>query len=315
MYDEAHVYQYNPVMISGESSQSASGHIPKAKSEAALHVATHSAAAAGQRRRHPQDRARSGASTPRASAKYRDDEDWLARTRAVTHEVLQEAKGQTWTASRDSSTTLTHLQSDDDDDDEGYEELAALSASQARLQSAPHSPVSARIRSPMWGSRYGSRQGSRRTSRRGSVSGAPRTPLAHVTMLPEEDYFTTNPPVSVRPDFRDVEESDADETDDAESEVARLSKETSKGFGGIFDRIMRFGLFGVPEDEEDPDDEKFGNETEDEAKMRRTAEAKRKFEEEDKAAKIPPAPEGLDGQPRWQEDAAWLLSIASKAFF
>lgn len=313
LYEDAVEYTYS----------TGSGQIPKAKSEAALFVRQpHLPGHAVSRKPQTNIRSKTGTNTPRARSGPRqaDDADWLSRTRATTHEILQEAKGQSWLASRDSSTSLTHLESDDDDADidDGYEEMAALSASQARSGTAL-GPTSARIRSPAWGSRYGSRSGSRRTSRRGSVT-SQRTPLAMTTAQPEGgDYFNCSSLVApVQVEFDDPEEEGTQETD-PEREVARLSKTGSYGVGGIVDRLMNFNLFSVSEHEEaTTDDEHRANRTDDETKERHAAEAKRAYEKAERRPAVPPAPSGNDqdgDQARWQDDAAWLLSVASKAIF
>ncbi|KAI7710879.1 hypothetical protein KC353_g9368, partial [Hortaea werneckii] len=107
-----------------------SGQIPKAKSDAALlnqqRLSGYGVPLRGKQYR----RSRTGTSTPTgrrisngtAENDEDDNDDWLTRTRASTHALLQEAKGQSWLATRDSSTSLAHLDSDADDidDDEGY---------------------------------------------------------------------------------------------------------------------------------------------------------------------------------------------------
>ncbi|KAK3064511.1 hypothetical protein LTR53_018469, partial [Teratosphaeriaceae sp. CCFEE 6253] len=213
LYDDDVQYQYGAVgqHLRPERAEMGSGQVPKAKSEAAL--AYHqrlSGNGVPLRKRQYEGRSKTGTNTPRAkpAARYVDDEDWLARTRAATHEILQEAKGQSWIASRDSSTSLLHLESEDDDAyDDGYEEMAALSASQARL-AAPTgalSPSAARVKSPAWGSRYGSRSGSRRTSRRGSFTGS-RTPLAAPLALDMTSLFVEEPLATpIEPDFVNAE--------------------------------------------------------------------------------------------------------------
>lgn len=319
LYDNDIPYQYAAVSndaTGGMRVDVGSGQIPKAKSEAAL-LAEQRLAGHGvpviNKARHM--RSRTGTHTPVAKSKLGVDEDWFSRTRASTNALVQEAKGQSWLSSRESSTSLAQLDSDDDDDDEGYEEMAALSASQARLQVVtPLGPLSGRVRSPVWGSRYGSRSGSRRTSRRGSFAGL-RTPLVG---LGGHDgtpgYFDEVPAaLATEPDFLDPDE---DNPEDDERDVSQLTGQRSFGLGKIVDRLMGFNLFNVDEREETTEDEaEQGDETADHAKERMAAENKRKREAKGTLTAPPPAPlerdENGPGEGGWQ-DAAWLLSVATK---
>ncbi|KXL51255.1 MAG: hypothetical protein FE78DRAFT_26665 [Acidomyces sp. 'richmondensis'] len=325
LYDDDVQYQYAAVTRDtpgGVRVDVGSGQIPKAKSEATLlvdhHVPGHGVS---MRKKAQYVRSRTGTHTPVAKSKPQMEEDWFSRTRASTNALVQEAKGQSWLASRESSTSLAQLDSDDDDDDEGYEEMAALSASQARLQVVtPLSPVSCKVRSPAWGSRYGSRSGSRRTSRRGSLAGI-RTPVAGPGGQDGTlGYFDQVPAAALatEPDFVDPDEDNPDDDDD-ERHVFRLTGQRSFGLGGIVDRLMGFNLFNVDEREEITEDEaEQTTETADEAKERMAAENRRKREAKVSLTAPPPDPvdRNADGQGEggWQ-DAAWLLSVATKVMF
>ncbi|TKA49160.1 hypothetical protein B0A54_01236 [Friedmanniomyces endolithicus] len=322
LYDDDVQYQYGGVRqesFAADRADMGSGRIPKAKSEAALFTQQPRFLGDGlpMRKKQLQRGSKTGTSTPRRKSGLRlHEEDWFARASAATHDIVQEAKGQSWLASRNSSTTLTHLESDGDEDDEGYEEMAALSASNVRSggPSAALSPSASRVKSPMWGSRYGSRSASRRTSRRGSFTGT-RTPLAAPGILDMTSYFTGDPlGVPIEPDFV-IAEADDGEGRNEEGEVARLSDQHSYGLGGIVDRLMHFNLFSVAERDEivtDEEDRRTG--TENERDQRRAAGAKQKRNEG--RVVVPPAPSGggEQGEGGWQ-DAAWLLSVASKAIF
>ncbi|GAB1742403.1 hypothetical protein NU219Hw_g7952t1 [Hortaea werneckii] len=327
-----------------------SGQIPKAKSDAALLGQKRLSGYGVPLKRKQYTRSRTGTSTPtgrRTSSGTADSEDdgdnddWLTRTRASTHALLQEAKGQSWLATRDSSTSLAHLDSDADDiDDEGYEEMAAASSSNSattapqrqpnRLRIDPPSPAALRVRSPVWGSRYGSRSGSKRTSRRGSTT-AFHTPMAGPpTSAGAESYFIGGDEESLggqmEPDFVDLPpqktqrkggEQGVGAAD--ENELARLTSEKSFGLGRLVDQIMGFHLFKVEEGQESTDDDEVNERERDEltdAASRVAAEAKRRREEKERLTALPPAPRdvGEEGQGGWQ-DAAWLLSVASKALF
>ncbi|RMY78000.1 hypothetical protein D0863_00957 [Hortaea werneckii] len=329
-----------------------SGQIPKAKSDAALLSQQRLSDYGVPLRRKHYTRSRTGTSTPtgrRTSAETAendedDNDDWLTRTRASTHALLQEAKGQSWLATRDSSTSLAHLDSDADDivDDEGYEEMAAASSSgntaatasqrqPNRLRIDPPSPAAMRVRSPVWGSRYGSRSGSKRTSRRGSTT-AFHTPMAAPpTSAGAESYFDNGDGElrgeQMEPDFVDLppqrkggEQGGGGGGAAAdENELARLTSEKSFGLGRLVDQIMGFNLFKVEEGQESTDDDEVDERERDEltdAASRLAAEAKRRREEKERLTALPPAPRdvGEEGQGGWQ-DAAWLLSVASKALF
>ncbi|KAI6892685.1 hypothetical protein KC318_g13897 [Hortaea werneckii] len=332
-----------------------SGQIPKAKSDAALLSQQRLSGYGVPLKRRQYTRSRTGTSTPtarRTSAETAendedDNDDWLIRTRASTHALLQEAKGQSWLATRDSSTSLAHLDSDADDidDDEGYEEMAAASSNNNntaatasrqqpnRLRIDPPSPATMRVRSPVWGSRYGSRSGSKRTSRRGSTT-AFHTPMAGPpTSAGADSYFGDGDGKfrgeQMEPDFVDLppqktERKGGDQGVGGaaadENELARLTSEKSFGLGRLVDQIMGFNLFKVEEGQESTDDDDGVDERErdelTDAASRAAAEAKRRREEKERLTALPPAPRdvGDEGQGGWQ-DAAWLLSVASKALF
>ncbi|KAK5133953.1 hypothetical protein LTR08_007073 [Meristemomyces frigidus] len=322
LYEEENDVSYQYAAIaSDQSSQvradAGSRHIPKAKSEAALYVQRRLSGQGVPLQKKQNVRSKTGTSTPMPRHRPRDpDEDWLTRTRASTNALLQEARGQSWFASRDSATSLAYLNSDDSDD-EGYEEMAAISASNARsrVDDDIPSPSATRVRNPAWGSRYGSRASSRRTSRRGSMT-ALRTPRVGPNGS-TAGYFDEEPhALPTEPDFVDPEiEEGADE-----SEVARLTGAQSFGLGGIVDRLMGFNFFTVEELEDTTDGEADpGAEVRSEVRERLTAEAKWKWKREQKLQMSPSAPSGRDSKGEQEEggwqDAAWLLSVASKAMF
>ena len=301
-----------------------SGQIAKAKSEAALLVQRSKLAGQGvqlkRRKQHPHGQNLTGGSTtPRTRSRRKDaQDDWLTRTGATANAMLQEQKGQSWLASRQSATSLTHLQDTTDEEDEGYEEMAAMSAGANRQQLVDDdlSPVS--TKNSKWGSRYGSRTASRRTSRRGSLSltTGSRTPLATAEQDRAADYFAEDNMSPIEPDFVD-EEEEASIQDEATA--ASLVENRSFGLGGLVDRLMNFNLFKVEEREEGTEDEvEHLSETEEEARKRMAAENRRKREEKERLTSSQVQREGNEGPAQgdggWS-DAAWLLSVASKAIF
>ncbi|KAK3673770.1 hypothetical protein LTR78_006323 [Recurvomyces mirabilis] len=355
LYDDEVQYQYGAVRQDqeyGNSERVAVGtaHIPKAKSEAALLIHQRDQRLTGRgvplKRRHQgRPGTRTGSTTPRPRdlARQADDQDWLARTRAATHDIVQEAKGQSWLASRESSTTLHHLESSDDDDvDEGYEEMAAMSAADIRSTHGTRrdgrlSPEVVRRQSakiPIWGSRYGSRSASRGTSRRGSTNSL-RTPLGNSNPNPNlsqlDGYFADDPLTlpaptaggTMEPDFINVldgDEGDEEGPSGAEEEVARLSDQRGYGIGGIVERIMSFNLFSVQEKGEESGSEEEVAKEEERGKIKGEEEGRKGQEAEQtvRAPSLPPAPAAdvgdAGGEGGWQ-DAAWLLSVASRALF
>ena len=155
----------------------------------------------------------------------------------------------------------------------------------------------------------------------------------------------------IEPDFIEADE----DSDGDEEEVARLARERGFGLGGWMDRLIGWTLFSVDEDreasdsEDDDEDEdsfnagiarakgsslKLDDLTKEELKLRREVEARRRKLEREAivaASAVKPAdgsrPSTADGAGDadhtqlsneeaggWQ-DAAWLLSVASKALF
>lgn len=242
------------------------------------------------------------------------DDEWLHRAGMIMSAEARENKGQAWLVSRDSSTSLVaHTLSGEhlDEDDQ-------------HIMSPHYSHMHSRVASRTV-SRVASRAPSARTSRRGSMVGGSRlgfmTPMDAKTpgsvMGGAEGYFD-DVEAMAEPDFVEAEDDGA--LDD--EEISRLSKQKGFGFSGLVDRLVGFSLFNVEEDAEETedDDAEMSNE---EAIKKRQAELKKKREELARAAKhsaealqrgehVQPANE--EGEGRWQ-DAAWLLSVASKVLY
>jgi hypothetical protein len=134
-----------------------------------------------------------------------------------------------------------------------------------------------------------------------------------------EGYFD-DVATGAEPDF--VEAEDEGAVDD--EEVSRLAKQKGFGLGGIVDRLVGFSLFNVDEDGEESDEDR-ADETAEDAAKRRQAQLRRRREELANAASssanatgraepeaVRPPVQGDDGG--WQ-DAAWLLSVASKVLY
>ncbi|KIW05167.1 uncharacterized protein PV09_03718 [Verruconis gallopava] len=292
-------------------------HLPKAKSAVGLVDA-----AAGGRLHHARRATGEGTLSPmhtrhvpRESKSSNDDDEWLHRAGMIMSAEARENKGQSWLVSRDSSTSLVaYTMSGEHLDDD--------------VQGAPTSPYLSRTQSHIAShvaSRVGSRAPSARTSRRGSLAaGGSRvgfmTSMDGKTpgsVVASEGYFDDVADIA-EPDFVDPDEDGI--VDD--EEVSRLAKQKSFGFGRLIDRMVGFSLFNVDEDAEEVEDDE-SELSKEEALKRKQAALKRRREELAKAAEssayatrradqIEPAKQGEEGG--WQ-DAAWLLSVASKVLY
>jgi hypothetical protein len=143
-----------------------------------------------------------------------------------------------------------------------------------------------------------------------------RTPLATSGPDGEADYFGEDGISQIEPSFED-EDEDGGSHDEAA--VANFVQHRSFGLGGLVDRVKNFNMFKVEEKEESTEDEVDQlSETEEQAKARIAAENRRKREEKEKLVNraLPQAGHegGEPGEGGWS-DAAWLLSVASKAMF
>jgi hypothetical protein len=242
-----------------------------------------------------------------------NDDEWLQRAGMIMSAQATESKGQSWLASRESSTSLVaHTISGEHMNED---EHALASPHVSRAQSRVHSRMVSRV---------GRRAPSTRTSRRGSMvatgsrvgfmtSIESKTPGA---MSSAEGYFDDVDDLA-EPDFVDEECDDTDE-----EEVSRLAQQKGFGIGGLVDRLVGFSLFNVEEDaEETEDDAELSKE---DALKKRQAALKKRREELARAAKhsaeaasraeadVPNANKQDEGG--WQ-DAAWLLSVASKVLY
>jgi hypothetical protein len=228
------------------------------------------------------------------------DDDWFYRIGSAIASGSRENKGQSWLVSRDSSTSLVQTS-----EGEVYHRKEHL-----ELQIAGSNHASRRA------SRAASRIGSAKPSRRGSRVGS-RVEFANaidsnLNVKTIEGYFDQ---MNIEPDFVEKEDQDALKDD---AEVARLSRVPGFGIGGLVDRLVGWPLFNVeePSDEEDETEE----ESAEQLKKRKLAQLKRRTEELEKAASSSASathPEPVVQPPRQQteggwNDAAWLLSVASK---
>jgi len=257
----------------------------------------------------------------------RTDSDWLLRASALIGNETREFKGQSWLVSRASNTSLTGVR---DAEEETYErelarerELASRQGS--RRGSFTLSGLDEDLVSP--GSRYGSRS----QSRIGSRSALAKTPLRTPLRTPHHErhgdssseYFNHNiaagstDEFGAGPDFVGLDEKleaamhrEAEELD--EETVRRLVKRDSGVKASWMGNLIGWSLFSVEENEEESSEEEDDDLTdgESEGALGRSASG-RSLDQGgslEKESGIPP-PKADEGG--WQ-DAAWLLSVASK---
>jgi hypothetical protein len=340
------IYSYDGCFVNPDQPIRDAGEIPKAKSTSTLHPGVSFADdPIGSEKSH---HVRKGtAPLPlrmplvRHHTSEADDEWWHRAGLAIAGET-RDSKGQGWLVRRESSTSL--VQQDEDSKTHDASRMALLSGEHLGGDEFPtFSPRMSRA-----GSRYQSRVGSRvpsaRQSRRGSrvgsradlamTAGMSPTSVRHSLDLPSfDDRF-------MEPDFVEADE----ESDGDEEEVARLARERGFGLGGWMDRLIGWTLFAVDEDAEASDEEEEGeddaisnflpqNVTKEELRLRREVDAKRRKSEreaivaasalkardkESEDGSSGPSTAGIQRPPEegggWQ-DAAWLLSVASKALF
>ncbi|KAH0543846.1 hypothetical protein FGG08_001885 [Glutinoglossum americanum] len=223
--------------------------------------------------------------------------EWLERAGAIISSETRESKGQSWLVSRASSTSLV--------DYEGREDLSF-----ADDEFSPYSPRN---------SRGGSRVGSRVVSRHGSKSKIDLlTPWARAGIIGDGDDMAgdIDDEYVAEPDFVDVDEDIYGEVD-ADAELSQIAKLRGFGLGSWVDRLIGWSLFAVEEDEESEDDGEA--EADEQERKKLDAETRRKREEFERVIIGPPGGSGEgvsqgDQEGGWQ-DAAWLLSVATKVLF
>ncbi|KAI0513209.1 hypothetical protein F5B22DRAFT_278746 [Xylaria bambusicola] len=240
------------------------------------------------RRRHDEDQRR--------------DSDWMLRAGALISSETRESKGQAWLISRASSTSLTGVR---DAEEEAYErELARERELASRRNSRRGSAVGIDDEFVPSGSRYGSRSQSRMGSRSRIV-----TPLERSLQdgYFGQDYAEDNIP---GPDFVSLdEELEAVEFDTSNADEATIRKLITRRGNGV--GAWMWSLFAVEENDEDSDTadgDLTDGETESQAPRSASTIDFEGFSTPPEP-RVPP-PKGEEGT-GWQ-DAAWLLSVASK---
>ncbi|KAI1368951.1 hypothetical protein F5Y08DRAFT_207788 [Xylaria arbuscula] len=266
-----------------------------AKSKSTTHLHAHkdgrhhlSGASPLSRRRHDDD--------------HRRDSDWMLRTGALISSETRESKGQAWLISRASSTSLTGVR---DAEEEAYErELAQERELASQRNSRRGSAVGLDEELALSGSRYGSRSQSRVGSR--SRIGTPLERMAR------DGYFghhlvEENIP---GPDFVGLdEELEAIELDTSQADEATIRKLVTRRSNGV--GAWMWSLFAVEENDEDSDTadgDLTDGETDSQVPRSASTIDFEGFSSPPESRVSPPR--GEDGS-SWQ-DAAWLLSVASK---
>ncbi|KAJ4333817.1 hypothetical protein N0V87_007293 [Didymella glomerata] len=296
-------YAYDSYFISERDDVRDAGDIPKAKSTNTLHPGVSFAEPAGTLEHKRHHARKQTAPLPLRMPLHRhhtseSNDEWLHRAGLVIAGETRDARGQGWLVRRESSTSLVSPVDPAEQAQRDVRNIARLSGEPADIGDFP-------TFSPKM-----SRAGSRLQSR-------------SLDMDVEE---------AIEPDFVEADQEGPDD----EEEVARLARERGFGLGGWMDALIGWTLFSVDEDGEvssEEEEQQTSNLTKDEARLMREVEAKRrKMEREsiiaasavraqDKAGEdggevkidVPKPPEGQEAG-GWN-DAAWLLSVASKALF
>lgn len=277
-----------------------------------------------------------------AVARNSDASEWLYRAGTTIASQAQKSKGQSWLVSRASSTSLAAAQQDGPAESEGYtrageDDISGLRRTYSTRAARDYSRVGSRAGSRA-ASALQSRVGSRMASRLGSRAGS-RANLARLGALTSvedspfsgqdarEEYFDSA--ALAGPDFVDGAEEDdeADERDDIaevkrqEEEVARLAKERGFGLGSMVDRLVGWSLFDVKEkghrSEEESDSEAERMTEARKQKQLRKAVSERLAQSTVRSQSVEPDTQNtVEGEEAsgWQ-DAAWLMSVASKVLF
>jgi hypothetical protein len=293
----------------------AADQIPKSKST------THLGAASRGHSRCHSGTGGSGTATPSTRRRHRDDgngfpardrndSDWLLRTGVMISTETRESKGQAWLVSRASSTSLAAR--DDDDEEEG-------------------AAVNQEARRDTFGNAMGADEGDLVDSAQSSRFGS-RTHSRGQVLTPGErrqldDYFGSQGEFREEgsgipgPDFVNLDERleaiDRDTTEEDEAHVQKLVKRGPLGHGTWLGSMLPWSLWSVQERDEETDDPEDGapsTEDGDEGsgftlkRSQSTASCHLRDLTAIQEERPPPPGDGEDG---WQ-DAAWLLSVASK---
>ena len=235
----------------------------------------------------------------------RIDSDWMLRAGALMSSEAREYKGQAWLVSRQSSTSLAGMR---DAEEEAFEaELA-----REREIAASRRGSSADDDASTHCSKYPSRSNSVPAITRSYMA----TPHERPDMEDDSSYFPNQDPLSgadfVNLDAKLEELERGDTLQDDEATVRRLVRRGQNGHGSWMSNVVGWSLFSVDENEEDSEDGEEES-VEELTPAEHSTTSSRRFEgvtivpEE----RMPPPNREDSG---WN-DAAWLLSVASKVMF
>lgn len=246
-------------------------------------------------------RRRGGADEPTLTSRHRNDSDWLLRTGALMSSEARESKGQAWLVSRQSSTTLAAMRNPEADAFEqemARERQGSRRGSSAVADGDEFSPAV-----------------SRRTSRFASRAQSMDQRSAAMTPMDRaggDSYFPAD--AISGPDFvnldQKLEELERDDELDDEAAIRRLMREGKTLKGSWIANMIGWSLF---EDDGEDDDSDGEDEDEDEGNGGRGTQTPRQIEGITTLPSVKVAPP-KEGETGWN-DAAWLLSLASKVIF
>jgi hypothetical protein len=291
----------------------AAGQIQKSKST------THLSTTRGHNR-HRSGNSGSGTATPSTrrrrreegggfSTHDRNDSDWLLRAGALISTETRESKGQAWLVSRASSTSLN---GPDDERQEAEENVNGVdydaAGNMVLIDDAEQ------FYSPQM-SRFASRSGSRG---QGLTPGEQRHLDEYFTSQsggPEEEHGFAGP------DFVNLDERleaiERDTTEEDEAHVRKLVKRGPLGSATWLGSMLPWSLWSVQERDEDGEGDDGtsgsvdeGDETDGTALERPRTMSSPSLQDLATFPEDRPAPPG-ENNSSWQ-DAAWLLSVASK---
>ena len=228
------------------------------------------------------------------------DTDWLLRAGALISTETREYKGQSWLVSRESSTSLAGLR----DPDEEYVDRELARAREMASMNASRRGSAAALDEDRNGStppqsRFGSRSQMITPLERRSLDG-------YFSPAGQEDYLTGPDFVNLDERLENLELEDMSLEDEAH--VRRLVKRGNTGMGTWLGSVWGFQLFSVEENDNEEDSD--GELSEMVPGRRLSTSSTRQLGGMTTLVDEPmPAPKADEGG--WQ-DAAWLLSVASK---
>lgn len=224
----------------------------------------------------------------------------------------RESKGQAWLVSRQSSTSLAGMR---DAEDEAFPHGLAHERDLASRRTSRRGSSAIAFEDDEFHSPYQSRFASRSHSRSHSIAPGTRSNM----LSPSErhdagSYFDAH--ASMGPDFVNLderlEELELAQDDDDEAAVRRLVRRGQANKGSWFENLMGWSLFSVEENEEDSEDESIDEDAISQGGRSVSWAARDIGALTSASSEHAPPPQKDEGA--WN-DAAWLLSVATKVMF